>query len=200
MDINDVGAFDAETRRSAAADADRNEPELGALPFGVVVYDRDIDADRLLSESAGILAQSGYRLGGVVQSNTDQPGRRKCAMQLTDLLSGEQFQISTDLGDGAKGCRLDPAGLARAGLGVERAVAEGVDLLIINKFGKQEASGQGLRSVIAEALLSDIPVVVGVSLLNLDACLEFAGGSFDRIAPDQDAILDWCRRAIRRGR
>jgi nucleoside-triphosphatase THEP1 len=190
MDANGIEVLDP-------AEVDETAPV--ALPFGVVVYDNTVDADRLLADSARVLQQSGYRLGGVVQSNIDQPGRRKCAMHLTDLLSGEDFQISTDLGEGAKGCSLDPAALVRAGLNVERAVAEGVDLLIINKFGKQEAAGQGLRSVIAEALLADIPVVVGVSQLNLQACLEFAGGAFNAIAPDQDAILDWCRRAIRRG-
>ena len=87
----------------------------------------------------------------------------------------------------------------RAGFWVERALAADVDLLIVNKFGKQEAKGQGLRGMIADALLSEIPVVLGVSRLNLDACLEFSGGSFANLPPDQDAIVSWCLRNIRRG-
>jgi nucleoside-triphosphatase THEP1 len=201
MDTNSIGAAVTKATGSVASAADKadlNETSLPALPLGVMVYDDGIDADRLLAETARVLAQSGYKLGGVVQSNADRPGRRKCAMHLTDLLSGEQIQISYDLGEEAKGCRLDPEGLVRAGLGVERALTAGVDLLIINKFGKQEAQGEGLRSVIAEALLSDIPVVMGVSQLNLDACREFAGGPFTRLVPDQDAVVAWCRQIIRR--
>ena len=62
----------------------------------------------------------------------------------------------------------------------------------------REAQGQGLRSVIAEALASDIPVVLGVSRLNLDACLAFAGGPVARLEADPDAIAAWGLQAIRR--
>lgn len=171
---------------------------IPALPLGVLVYNDDLDIDGLLVQCAQILARLGYRLGGVVQSNPPRPGRRKCDMRLTDLLSGETALISHDQGDGSSGCRLDLAALARAALWVERAVAAGVDLVIVNKFGKQEARGHGLRSVIAEALLSDIPVVFGVSRLNLDACLDFAGGRFTQLAADPDAIVAWCRQTVDR--
>ena len=40
---------------------------------------------------------------------------------------------------------------------------ERVDLLIINKFGREEANGRGLRAVFAEALIAEIPLVIGVS-------------------------------------
>ena len=39
--------------------------------------------------------------------------------------------------------------------------------MIVNKFGKHEASGRGFRMVIAEAIERNIPVIVGVSALNL---------------------------------
>lgn len=168
------------------------------LPLGVLVYDDNRDIDGLLVQCAQALAQLGFRLGGVVQSNPPRPGRRKCDMLLTDLSSGESTLLSCDQGDGANGCRLDLSALSGAALRVEQAVAAGVDLVIINKFGKQEAQGQGFRSAIAEALLCDIPVVFGVSRLNLDACLEFAGGRFTRLEAEPGAIVDWCRRAVGR--
>lgn len=171
---------------------------IRAMPLGVLVYSDDLDIDGLLAQSARILAQLGFRLGGVVQSNPPRPGRRKCDMQLTDLSSGETVLISNDQGDGSSGCRLDLAALSRATLWVEQAVAAGVDLVIINKFGKQEAQGRGFRSAIAEALLCDIPVVFGVSRLNLDACLEFAEGRFTRLEAEPVAIVGWCRQAVGR--
>lgn len=174
------------------------QDSLHPLPLGVLVYDDSLGADNLLAQSALALAASGYRLGGVVQANAARPGRRKCDMYLRDLLSGEEVLISDDRGNEAKGCRLNPTAFVRAIVWGERALAEGVDLLILNKFGKQEAQGKGFRPLIAEALISGIPVVLGVSRLNLGACLEFAGGSAIRLVPDRDAIVFWCRNAIER--
>ena len=178
--------------------SDEVDPDLAPPPLAILIYDDSIGADRLLARSAGALARAGYRLAGVVQSNIERAGRSRCDMRLTDLSSGEEIAISHDLGAEAKGCRLDHAALVQASVGVERALAAEADLLIINKFGKQEAIGGGLRKVIAEALMADVPVVLGVSKLNLDACLAFAGAPVARLDPNQDAIVTWCREAIRR--
>jgi len=172
--------------------------DVDAPPLAVLVYDDGIAADAVLADAAAVLARAGVRLAGVVQSNIDQPGKRKCAMRLTDLTSGETIAISQDLGEFSDGCRLNPEALALASLGVERALAAGADLVIVNKFGKQEAQGRGLRGVIAEALASDTPVVLGVSTLNLHACLDFAGGAAQRLAADPQAIAAWGLAAIRR--
>jgi hypothetical protein len=77
-------------------------------------------------------------------------------------------------------------------------VLERVDLLIINKFGKEEAHGRGLRSVIADALIADIPLVIGVSTRNFCDFLTFIGESATRLRPDIEAITAWCRNAIER--
>jgi len=71
-----------------------------------------------------------------------------------DLFTGEEILISVDRGNDARGCRLDPAAFARITVWGQRALDEGLDLLVVNKFGKEEASGRGLRPVIGEALIS----------------------------------------------
>ena len=81
---------------------------------------------------------------------------------------------------------------ARIDAWVERAVLERVDMLIINKFGREEAHGRRLRAVIAEALIAEIPLVIGVSTQNLCDFLTFVGDS-------ATAITAWCRNAIERG-
>jgi Protein of unknown function (DUF2478) len=104
-----------------------------------------------------------------------------------------------DRGNEARGCRLDPDAFARIGAWVERAVLERVDLLIINKFGREEAHGRGLRPVIAEALIAEIPLVIGVSTRNFCEFLTFVGDSVTPLRPDIEAITAWCRNAIERG-
>ena len=168
------------------------------LPLGMVVYDDSLEADNLLAQCASDLAAFGYRLGGVVQSNVPRHGRRKCDMYLKDLMSGEEIKISFDRGNESRGCRLDPAAFAQVGIWCASALAEGADLLIINKFGKAEAKGRGLRPFIAEALIAGIPVVIGVSRLNLNDFVAFAGDSATCLAPERDVILVWCRNALTR--
>lgn len=171
----------------------------GPSQLGVVVYDDGLVADSLIARCATALAASGYRLGGVVQSNPHRDGRRRCDMYVKDLLGGDEIKISFDRGNEARGCRLDPGAFARIDTWVERAVLERVDLLIINKFGKEEARGRGLRPVIADALIAEIPLVIGVSTLNLGDFLSFVGDSATRLRLDIDAISAWCRNAIERG-
>lgn len=177
--------------------SERVEPTITVPPLGVLIYDDGLEADILLGKCAEILTGMGYRLGGVIQTNPTRPERRRCDMDLADLLSGEQIRISYDRGNEARGCRLDPAAFAQADVWVKNALRVGVDLLIINKFGKQEAQGRGLRSAIADALLSNIPVLIGVSRQNLDACAEFAGGAFAHLDPDLETVVEWCRQAKR---
>ena len=170
----------------------------GSLPLGAMIYERGLEGDAVLTQVADALAAEGYRLGGAVQSSVHRPGRRKCDMYLHDLLSGEQVLISLDRGNEARGCRLDSDAFARVGIWGERALAAGVDLLVVNKFGKEEAQGRGLRLLVAEALLAGIPVVLGVSTLNLPEFEAFAGGAVVRLPPRPEAILAWCRAAIAR--
>jgi nucleoside-triphosphatase THEP1 len=177
--------------------AERANPRLGHI--GVVVYDDGLLADSVIARCAAGLAASGYRLGGVVQSNAHRQGQRRCDMYVKDLLGGDEVKISFDRGNEARGCRLDPHAFARIDAWVERAVLERVDLLIINKFGREEAHGRGLRPVIADALLAEIPLVIGVSTRNLCGFLAFVGDSPTRLRPDVEAITAWCRHAIEHG-
>jgi nucleoside-triphosphatase THEP1 len=171
----------------------------GLSQIGVVVYEDGLFADALIAQCAAGLVASGYRLGGVVQSNAHRPGRRRCDMYVKDLVGGEEVKISLDRGNEARGCRLDPDAFARIDAWVKRAVFERVDLLFINKFGKEEAHGRGLRPVIAEALIAEIPLVIGVSTRNLLDFLTFVGASATYLRPDLEEIAAWCRNAVERG-
>lgn len=170
----------------------------GPSQIGVVVYDDGLVRDALITRCATDLAASGYRLGGIVQSNAHRPGRRRCDMYVKDLLGGDEIKISFDRGNEARGCRLDPDAFARIDGWIERAVLEHVELLVINKFGREEANGRGLRTVLAEALIAEIPLLIGISPQNLSDFLTFVGNSATRLGPDIDAITAWCRNAIER--
>ena len=160
------------------------------------------DMDLLLHGFAMRAAARGLRLCGTVQVNSDCGAGRPCDMDVQVLPDGPVIRISQNLGRGARGCRLDPEALERAVAAAEARLSEGVDLVIVNKFGKHEAEGRGFRALIAEAVARDIPVLVGVNALNAPRLAEFVGGAPDRLAPTPEALDAWlasvgCAPALR---
>lgn len=149
------------------------------------------DTDLLLQRFADYAKGLGLRVCGTVQINTERAASHACDMDIRVLPDGPVLRISQALGPEARGCRLDPAALEQAVAGVERALEDGADLLIVNKFGKMEAEGRGLRGVIAEAVARGIPVLAGVNGLNEDALGTFAGEMVQSVAPNMTALKAW---------
>jgi hypothetical protein len=156
--------------------------------------------DPLLHEVALAALDRGVRLAGVVQINSEGGAGRRCDMDALVLPEGPRIRISQSLGRGSRGCRLDPEGLERAVAGSQARLARGADVLIVNKFGKQEGAGRGFRPLIAEALELGADVLVGVSPLNLPALEAFLGGPPDCVEAAPDALLGWCLEAAERRR
>ncbi|MGY6409518.1 MAG: DUF2478 domain-containing protein [Alkalilacustris sp.] len=156
------------------------------------------ESDRLLAELAARLGVEGVRIAGAVQRNLERPGGAPCDMELCVLGGSGVWRISQRLGPLARGCRLDPAGLEQAAgaVAAELAGAPAVDLVIVNKFGKQEIDGRGFRPVIAAALMADLPVLTAVNAKNLPAFLAFAEGLAEPVAPEPEALRQWCLARI----
>ncbi|MEX5727180.1 nucleoside-triphosphatase THEP1 [Rhodovulum iodosum] len=154
-------------------------------------------ADAMLCDVAARLRSEGVRLAGAVQVNLGRPDRARCDMDLHVLNGTEVVRISQNLGAGSSGCRLDPGGLERAvGLAEAALAGGGVDLVIVNKFGKQEIEGRGFRPLIGEALAAGLPVLIAVNTGNLEEFHAFSAGIAEALPPEEDRILAWCRSAL----
>ena len=153
-------------------------------------------ADLLLARVAATLQAEGVPLAGVVQVNEVFDPARPCHMDLHVLTGGSVIRISQDLGALSKGCRLDPSGLEQAVGLVIQALEGGPRLLILNKFGKQEADGRGFRPVIGQAIAAGVPVLTAVSQTNLEAFERFSEGLGEALPMDLEKILGWCRVQI----
>jgi nucleoside-triphosphatase THEP1 len=117
-------------------------------------------------------------------------------MNLHVLAGAEVIRISQNLGPAASGCRLDADGLERTVALAEAALAAHPDLLILNKFGKQEAEGRGFRPLIGEALAKGVPVLTAVRDTNRAAFDAFAEGIAEEIPAEAEAVLAWCRTIL----
>ncbi|MDC7789523.1 DUF2478 domain-containing protein [Rhodoplanes sp. TEM] len=116
-----------------------------------------------------------------------------CGGALRDLATGEVIEIHQDLGPGSEACSLDTSGLARACAGIERQIAAGVDLVILSRFGGQEAERGGLTAAFQAAVAANVPVVCVVTPKAEAAWAEFAGDLALLLPPDLDAVEAWWR-------
>ena len=144
--------------------------------------------DQGLASIAAEFAARGLRVAGFLQTRLAEGG-----MVVRDLAGGGIYRVTQDLGRGSRGCRLDPGGLAEASGAALAALDVGADLLLIPRFGKAEAEGHGFRTVIERACEAQIPVLVAVRPAFEGAWDAFSGGLAEKLAPDPQVMLAWCR-------
>ncbi|WOH52387.1 DUF2478 domain-containing protein [Bradyrhizobium sp. sBnM-33] len=121
-----------------------NHAKIYPKRVAAILYRPEQDADTLLADFTQDLARQGVRVGGIVQRNFKGANGMK-TMLARDVATGREIPSCQPLGSGAISCKLDANGLADAAVVASRAIKRHVDLLVINKFSKQEASGRGLR-------------------------------------------------------
>jgi len=159
--------------------------------LAALVYDRDQDPDEVLRDFASELNSRGYRAVGLVQTG------HHCldAPRLSALLvhTGEERQLFQNLGSGATGCRLDVGQLLDAGAQIASAIDRGADLVIVNRFGRQEREGKGLSYLVERALSADIPVEIAVPSHRFADWVRFADGMSVKLRCDRKALDAWWR-------
>ena len=154
--------------------------------------------DRLLSSLAEALHAKGITLAGIVQTNTECSDDALCDMDVRVLPEGETIRISQSLGAGARGCRLNPEALEQAVGQVSSSLQAEPrpQVLIVNKFGKHEADGRGMRPVIGEALAQGLVVVSGVNRMNVEAFKAFSDGMAVQGGSALDDLVAWVEKAL----
>lgn len=151
-------------------------------------------ADRLLADLARDMAATGRRVAGAIQINHD-PGP-DCACDMDLIVLGDEanpIRISQSLGCGSSGCRLDTGALELAAARLQ-ARMKGAALMILPKFGRQEAMGRGFRDVIGQAILDEIPVLLHVPCQQRQAFQDFAQDLAIRLQPAD--LRHWCHRQL----
>jgi hypothetical protein len=157
--------------------------------LAALVYEGDQDPDEVLRGFASDLKACGYREAGLVQTGHHCVDAPRLSAMLVD--TGEELQLFQDLGACATGCRLDVGRLLGAGARVASAIDQGADLVIINRFGRQEREGKGLSFLVERALSADIPVVIAVPSHRFADWIRFADGMSVKLRCDRRTLDAW---------
>lgn len=157
--------------------------------LAAIVYRDSDDPDAVLRHFAMSLRSRGCRVVGLIQSAR----RRQACHEPSGVIihSGRRIGLWRQLGPGAEGCRLDPGQLVDAGRQIAAELANGADLVIISRFGRQESEGHGLCGLILAALEMDIPVVIAVATWRFNEWLRFAEGMSVKLACRPAALQAW---------
>ena len=156
--------------------------------LAALVYEPHQDPDAILREFAADLNGRGHRAVGIVQL-----GHHCLDASLSAMLvhTGEELQLFQDLGTCSAGCRLDVGQLLDAGEQIAGAIDQGADLLIVNRFGRQEREGKGLAYLVERALSADIPVIIAVPSHRFADWIKFADGMSVKLRCDRESIDAW---------
>jgi hypothetical protein len=156
--------------------------------LAALVYTEGQDPDEILREFASSLNANGRRAVGIVQLGRYCPD---ASLSATLVPTGEQLRLFQDMDACSAGCRLDIGQLTGAGERIARILDEGADILIVNRYGRQEREGKGLTHLIAHALDADIPVVVAVPSHRFSEWITFAGGMTVKLHCDRESLDAW---------
>lgn len=161
------------------------------VPLAGITYQRGFDVDGLLLASCAELRSRGLRVGGVIQSSSGDPAHCASQVHVVDLRSGEAFNIWEDRGSCSRGCRLDERGLIDAEPSIMRSLADGVDLIVINRFGRAESLARGLLGYFMAAVESGVPVLTAVRAPCEEAWRALHGGCAHTLVPEIPRVIDW---------
>lgn len=175
-------------------------PPTGLALICAVKVERCVDSETVFAALAEEWQRRGLRLGGVQQINVQREDRCRCDMKLKDLATGRVIAISEDRGPEARGCRLDRGALAEATERVLQSIRDGVDLVVVNKFGKAESEGGGMRDVLALALEFETPVLVCANPEHHPNLMAFAGDLAVELPLSAPDIAHWATSVMRHRR
>ena len=169
----------------------------GNIRLAAIGYEAGFLIDDLLRRVGERLRADRVVLAGALQENIGGIPGQCSAMTLVDLTSQRRVGISQDLGLQSDACRLDARGLSEIAALLDRPFDQHTELLMLNRFGKAEAEGHGLRSVFARAIDAGIPVLTAVRPPYGEAWAQFHGGLAIDLPTDFEHVLAWCDEAVR---
>ena len=171
----------------------QENPAISSFRLTGIVFTSKDEIDGLLLEVANELELSGLKLAGVLQSSQPPTQERERSVTLRGLGSDWEMPVLQKRGVHARGCRLDSQAITDIAGRLLSDLQEKPDLLIINRFGRAESEGYGLRQVLEQAVSAEIPVLIGVREDYRDPWEQFHGGFGSALPPDLNSVLAWCK-------
>ncbi len=172
------------------ADIDAVAPQIR---IGAVLYTPETEQRHVLAPFAAELKRRGWRVGGLVQEIMLNDDGSRLGLDAVEVDTGAHIPLARPTAHDleTKTCSLDRSALAASTAALRRAIADKVDLVVVEKFGEREQEGEGLAEEILTAAAEGIPVLVAVPAGVLERWNTFTGGLSDLLPCTEDALWRW---------
>ncbi|MEG3618800.1 DUF2478 domain-containing protein [Magnetovibrio sp. PR-2] len=164
-----------------------------------VVYERGEPIRDVMKGFVDSLQAQGLNVHGILQ---EQPGdidvpAESCGVDAIDINTRDKVELvrPTQYELDNKICSLDLSRLAEAAQILRRAIAEGADIVVVEKFGKHEKDGGGISDDLMAVIAEPIPTVVSVPKNELKSWNAFTGGMDVQLTCDLQALQSWWETA-----
>ena len=164
--------------------------------FAAAVYTCDLADREALSVFAAELRTAGVRVGWLVQDVVRGDDGKMRHIDMVELDTGRRIAINRPTRKSLENkiCSLNTSALTESTEALRRAIQEGVDLIVLEKFGGQEQKGQGLNDEIFATIAEEMPLLIDVPAFALELWQERSGALGDTLPYDLDACRHWWAR------
>lgn len=169
-------------------------------PFAAAVYARDRQDRDALPLFVEELRGQDVRVYGLIQEVLRDGTGKNIGIDMIEIDTGRRIPINRPTKENLENhtCSLNTSALAESTEALRRAVREGADLIVLQKFGEQEQKGQGLNDEILAAIAEEIPLLIAVPEFALELWRERTGDLGDTLRYDLDSFRQWWQ-GIRQG-
>ncbi|MEB2844129.1 DUF2478 domain-containing protein [Rhizobiales bacterium RZME27] len=174
-------------------------PNMRSAPLAAIVLPKGTSAEPLFDSLIKTLMADGVRVAGHVQREYPVPAGHDAEVVAKDIETGETFTIMQPRGGPGSGCRLDTGVLADLAGRTLARMNKQMEVLVLNRFGRTETEGNGLRAVYEKALELDVPVLTSVKPEHVEGWNAYTGDMSVLLPFDEEAVLTWCRSVLGRG-
>lgn len=158
-----------------------------------VIYKAENKACTCLKDFAAELKASGTKVGGLLQEMLSLEHGKLGGIEAIEIDTGRRIPIKTPHTEATDpdACMLQIDALAECSGALRRAIADQAGLVIVEKFGKQEAAGEGIVDDIIAVIAEGLPTLVAVPENYLEAWNTVTGGDIVQIECDSQALHQW---------
>jgi len=164
--------------------------------IAVIANNEGKDLQALLSQAAAGWRETGARVVGVLAEDSYVEGVCSAAF-LRDIATGRRFSIQLDAVPTGTTCHLDATGIADACAELLPQIAS-ADVVLLSKFGKTEAAGQGLWDAFSTAVMAGEPMLTTITATHVEAWTTSMRDAA-WLAGDIPSIEQWWRSARGQG-
>ena len=130
------------------------------------------------------------RIGGILQEALFNSAGEIAGLNAIDISTKCHIPITRPVKNDDE-CGLDVSALAETTGIISKAISDGVDLMVVEKFGEQEQNGKGLIDEILQTIVEGILLLISVPEAALSLWQERSGELGSVLPYSEEAFQKW---------